>query len=82
MTLEKNYKMILDRDIRTMGHEVIIELSTDMLNEYQFACSNADLRNGQPHQLARRLLRENMIAKLEDEELLDEILIGEISSQG
>jgi hypothetical protein len=75
---ETDRRMILDRDRRNMGSNVVVALNSDFLNKIQFSCDENDLINGQTLQLTRRLLRIGMIAKLGDEDLLYDIFIDEI----
>lgn len=78
MTLELHHALILDRDIRTTNHKVIANWSSEAIKEYGFTGNEEDSLNGQPHQQTRRFLRDNLIARLGDENLLDEILIDEM----
>ena len=60
-----------------MGCNVIAEWSSEALNKYGLTVNDEDLENGQPHQQTRRFLRDGLIARLGDEDLLDELLIDE-----
>lgn len=77
MTLELHHALILDRDIRTTNYEVIADWSSEAIKKYGLTVNEEDLLNGQPHQQTRRFIRDGLIARLGDEDLLDEILIDE-----
>jgi hypothetical protein len=81
MTLELHHALILDRDIRTTDHEVVAGWSSEALKKYGLTGNALDSRNGQPHQQTRRFLRTGLIARLGDEDLLDEVLIDEMFGQ-
>ena len=77
MTLELHHALILERDIRTTHYKVIADWSSEALKKYGFTTNEEDKRNGQPHQQTRRFLRDGLIARLGDEDLLEEVLIDE-----
>ncbi len=77
MTLELHHQLILERDRSVIDHKVISSWSSNGLKNYGLDCSDEDLINGQPHQRTRRFLRDSLIAKLGDEDLLDETLIDD-----
>ena len=78
---EIDRRTVLDRDRSDMGYETVAALNAGLLNKVRFTCGNNDSINGQPHQITRRLLRIGTIAKLGDEDLLDNVLIDEMFGQ-
>lgn len=77
MTLELHHTLILERNIIITDHKVILDWSSEAIYKYGFTGNEEDLRNGQPHQQTRRFIRDGLIARIGDEDLLDEVLIDE-----
>ena len=77
MTLEIHHRLILDRDARIAGCKDIAGWALEALERYGFTANQEDSKNGQPHQQTRRFLRDGLVARIGDEDLMDEVLIDE-----